>query len=135
MLNNKCTLLYFVAVLAIASFVCVQTFSFASPVSPPEVSVQITRDYCPSMEIQAGMQIAWTNLDSADRALIIEGSREDGSSVSFGGTNLLEAGDVYSIALNKAGEYTYYCSKDRSTSGTITVTQKIMGYQESAPLK
>jgi len=27
-------------------------------VTPPAISVQITKDYCPSLEVQSGMQIA-----------------------------------------------------------------------------
>ena len=44
-------------------------------VTPPAISVQITKDDCPSIEVQTGMQIAWTNLDDIDRVLMDRAQR------------------------------------------------------------
>ena len=38
-----------------------------SILTPPAIGVQITKDGCPSIEVQGGMQIAWTNLDDVDQ--------------------------------------------------------------------
>ena len=81
----------------------------------------ITTDHCPSVEVRAGMQIAWVNLDNVDHALILERPAEHGRAVTSGGTHLLRPGDTFSISLNDAGEYTYFCSVNRLVSGTITV--------------
>ena len=92
------------------------------PVTPPAISVQITKEYCPSIEVQADMQIVWTNLDDVDRMLWIERKDGQGIIVDAGGTDLLQPGTTFSITLTDPGEYTYYCSRDRKSFGTITVT-------------
>jgi plastocyanin len=92
------------------------------PVTPPAISVQITREYCPSIEVQAGMQIAWTNRDDVDRMLWIERKDGQGVLIDAGGTDLLQPETTFSITLTDPGQYTYFCSKDRTAFGTITVT-------------
>jgi len=67
------------------------------------------------------MQIMWTNMDSADHTLIIERTNEQGVIVDVGGTDLLQPGNFFSTSLSETGQYTYYCSKDRTSFGTITV--------------
>lgn len=94
----------------------------SSSLTPPAISVQITKDDCPSIEIQAGMQIAWTNRDDVDRVLLIERKDEQGVLVDSGGTDLLQPGSMFSITLTEPGQYTYYCSKDRTAFGTISVS-------------
>jgi plastocyanin len=90
--------------------------------TPPAIGVQITKDNCPSIEIQAGTQIAWTNLDNVDRVLMIERKDEQGVLVDSGGTDLLQPGTSFSTTLTEPGQYTYYCSKNHTTFGTITVS-------------
>lgn len=87
------------------------------------ISVELTegQGYCPSVEVQAGMQITWTNIDDANRMLIIERMNEEGIVVNSGGTDLLQPGTTFSIILTEAGEYTYYCSLDRAKFGAIHV--------------
>jgi|GEM_PF-1730218 len=119
---NKGTFLYFLFILFVGIFTCGQTLTVASKAAVPTISVQIAGDHCPSVQVQAGMQIAWTNLDHDDRILIIE--PENGQSgIRSRGTSLFEVADTFSTYLNEPGRYTYYCSKDRSVSGTITVLQ------------
>lgn len=93
-----------------------------SIVTAPAIGVQITKDNCPSIEVQAGMQISWTNLDNVDRVLMIERKDEQGVLVDSGGTDLLQPGNSFSTTLTAPGQYMYYCSKDRTTFGTITVS-------------
>lgn len=90
--------------------------------TPPAIGVEITTDECPSIEVQAGMQIAWTNLDDVDHVLWLERMDESGALVESGGTELLQPGSTFSITLTEPGQYTYYCSEDRSSSGMITVS-------------
>jgi hypothetical protein len=93
----------------------------APVLTPPAISVEITGDDCPSVEVQAGMQIAWTNRSDTDRILLLERKDENGVISESGGTDLLQPGTTFSITLVEPGQYTYYCSKDRTAFGTITV--------------
>jgi len=69
------------------------------------------------------MQIAWTNHDSEDLVLWIERTDSQGVLVDAGGTDLLQRGTTLFITLVEPGHYTYYCSSDRTSSGTITVVE------------
>ena len=89
--------------------------------TPPAIGVEITRDSCPSIEVQAGMQIAWTNQDTVDRVVIIERTDDQGVVIETGGTDRLGPGDTFSISLTEAGQYTYYCSAGRRAFGIINV--------------
>jgi plastocyanin len=91
-------------------------------VTPPAISVQITKDYCPSVEVQVGMQIAWTNLDTVGRVLWLERKDEKGVIIDAGGTDQLQPGNTFSITLSEPGQYTYYCSKDHKAFGSIMVS-------------
>jgi len=55
-----------------------------------------------------------------DPVLRIERPDPYGNAMDAGGTDLLGPGDTFSTSL-AAGQYRYYCSKDRSMFGTITV--------------
>ena len=89
--------------------------------TPPTISVQITKDNCPSIEVQAGMQIAWINKDDIDHILLLERKDANGVLVESGGTDVLQPGSTFSTTLTTPGQYTYYCSKDRTAFGTINV--------------
>jgi hypothetical protein len=91
-------------------------------VTPPAISVEISGDECPSIEVQAGMQVAWTNRDVVDHIILLERVDKDGDLVDSGGTDLLQPGSTFSIILTEPGQYTYYCSEDRALSGTISVS-------------
>lgn len=95
--------------------------SSAPMLTPPAIGVQLTGDDCPSIEVQAGMQIAWTNEDNVDHVLLLERTDENGIMIESGGTDLLQPGDTFTITLTEPGQYTYYCSDDRIVFGTITV--------------
>jgi len=93
----------------------------APVLTPPAISLEITGDNCPSIEVQSGMQVAWTNLDKVDLILLLERMDEKGALVDSGGTDLLQPGSTFSITLTEPGQYTYYCSEDRTAFGAITV--------------
>lgn len=94
----------------------------APVLTPPAISVGITGDECPSIKAQVGMQVAWTNQDKVDHALMLERTDENGVLIDSGGTDLLQPGSTFSITLIEPGLYTYFCSVDRTAFGTITVT-------------
>ena len=95
--------------------------SVAPVLTPPAISVEITGDNCPSVEVQAGMQVAWTNRDDIDRTLMFERKDENGALIDSGGIDLLQPGSTFSTTFVEPGQYTYYCSEDRTEFGTITV--------------
>ena len=106
----------------VVSFLSMSACGRQNPVvTPPTISVQITRDSCPSIEVQEGMQIAWTNMDTVDRVLFIQRMNDQGVLVDAGGTELLRPGDTFSTLFEQAGQYAYYCSEDRASFGTIIV--------------
>jgi plastocyanin len=67
------------------------------------------------------MDITWTNRDKVDHVLLLERMDENGALFDMGGTDLLQPGNTFSITLTEPGQYRYYCSKDRTAFGTITV--------------
>jgi plastocyanin len=95
----------------------------AALVTPPAIGVQITSDNCPSIEARPDMQISWTNVGNVDLVLSIEHQDEQGVVMESGGTDLLQPGASFSINLTSPGEYTFYCSKDRTAFGTILITE------------
>lgn len=119
-LSNKGTFLYFLAVILVIMFACGQTV-IVLHMGMPTVNVQITADYCPSIEVQEGMQVAWTNRDKIDRDIILQCMSGAGSSKSHCENHRLQPGDTLSLSLMSAGQYTYYCSNNRLSTGTITV--------------
>jgi plastocyanin len=108
--------------LAVLPTACGSAPSPAVVLTPPAISVNISQEYCPSIQIQNGMEIAWTNQDKVDHILWIERVDAQGNRIDAGGTDLLQPGTMFTITLHDPGEYTYYCSADRKSFGTITVT-------------
>lgn len=122
MRRNFISLLCLSLILAATLVACGSRQLQPAPVlTPPAISLEITENSCPSIEAQAGMEIAWTNLDNIGRVLWIERNDESGAVVEAGGTDLLQPGTTFSIVLTEPGRYTYFCSKDRSAFGTIVV--------------
>lgn len=112
----------FVLVLIVSACRGAQT-PLVTQVTPPAIGVQITSDNCPSIEAQSGMQISWTNMDNVDLVLSIEHEDEQGAVTESGGTDLLQPGASFSISVLSPGQYTYYCSIDRTAFGTILITE------------
>jgi len=122
MLPKKFTLLFALFLLVPSIVACSGGQTSDGPVlTPPAIGVQITRDDCPSIEIRAGMQISWTNQDDVNRVVLLERTDENGTLIDSGGTDLLQPGSTFSITLTEPGQYTYYCSEDRTAFGMITV--------------
>ena len=117
----------FILMFVIVSFATIMVVSnipatsVVPPMTPAAVSLEITGDVCPSVREQAGTQMIWTNGDDIDRILLINRIDQNGTVVESHGTDLFQPGATFSIALTQPGHYTYYCSKDRTVSGTITI--------------
>jgi hypothetical protein len=122
MQTKKFTLLFGLFLLVSIMVACSSGQTLQAPaLTPPAISLRITGDECPSLEVRPGMQIAWTNEDTVDHILMLEREDENGALIDSGGTDLLQPGDTFSITLLEPGQYTYYCSKERTAFGTITV--------------
>jgi hypothetical protein len=122
MSGKRFSLLFIILSVAMTLVACDSTQPADIPaLTPPAISVEITRDDCPSLEVQAGTQIAWTNRDNRDRTLWLERTDENGALSDSGGIDLLQPGSTFSTTFMEPGQYTYYCSKDRAAFGTITV--------------
>jgi len=94
--------------------------TFETPVvTPPAISVTITDQDCPSVEVQPGMQVAWTNGSEAPRVVQAD-ALPDGSRKFDAGE--LQPGDSFIFTFMEAGSYAYQCSSDRAMKGTFTVT-------------
>jgi plastocyanin len=120
--GKRFSLLFVILSVAITLVACDSIQPADTPaLTPPAISVEITRDDYPSLEVQAGTQIAWTNRDDRDRTLWFERTDENGALSDSGGIDLLQPGSTFSTTFMEPGQYTYYCSKDRAAFGTITV--------------
>ncbi len=89
-----------------------------SQMPAPAMSVLITEINCPSLEILAGTQVAWSNKGTRIHVVQVE-SAEDGSSVINSGE--IQIGGSFAFTFLKPGVYNYQCTPDGSMAGTITV--------------
>jgi len=88
--------------------------------TPPAMSVVVTRDNCPSMEVQLGMQVWWINSDADPLPIMLEQLDDDGNVVATGKSEInLE--NKFSMQFDNPGIYRLYCSENRDTYATITV--------------
>ncbi|HEX6303206.1 MAG TPA: plastocyanin/azurin family copper-binding protein [Anaerolineales bacterium] len=108
-----------ILVLICATLVACQRPTEALPeVEPvPGISLTLTGDSCPSVTLNAGDQITWTNQDSQQHHIRVE--TLDGQLV-FEATDL-QPGDSASLSFPVAGSYVYTCTPDEVLTGTITV--------------
>jgi len=87
-------------------------------VTAPAMSVLITETNCPSMEIQSGTQVAWSNKGTQVHMIHIV-SADDGSLLIDSGE--LPIGGSFTFTFLEPGVYTYQCTPDGTMTGTITV--------------
>jgi hypothetical protein len=83
----------------------------------PGISLSITGSSCPSVEINRDDRITWTNEDRVEHRIRIE--HEDGDPMVD--LSELQPGDTASVTFPQAGSFTYTCSEDQASTGTITV--------------
>jgi len=80
----------------------------------------ITRENCPSMEVQVGMQVVWMNGDTVPLAIRLE-KYDDGGNVTDIGQSEINAGDYFYTQFHDVGTYRFYCSDNKDVYGMITV--------------
>ncbi len=89
--------------------------------TPPAISVTITRENCPSMEIQLDMTVAWTNGDTVLLPIRIDQYDESGKVTDIGRSEV-GPGDVFETKFYYTGTYRFYCSEEnKDVYGTIIV--------------
>jgi len=85
--------------------------------SAPGMSVGIADGLCPSVSVQVGQQVTWTNQGSQEH--IVRDRSVEGKSRFDSG--ILKSGDVFAFTFSQPASYTYECSVDGVLTGTITV--------------
>lgn len=95
---------------------CQSTPTLVSP-SGPGISVGITGDGCPQVDIQVGQQVVWTNQDTQDH--VVRHLPGDGEPQFDSG--ILTGGDSFSFTFIQPGEFIYECTLNEGPPGTVTV--------------
>ncbi|MGW8251709.1 MAG: cupredoxin domain-containing protein [Anaerolineales bacterium] len=93
---------------------------FILNITPPAMSVYITDESCPSVEVQSGQTVDWIN-QGAHTHVVQTAIQEDGTRILNSGP--LEKGDGFAITFDKPETLPYQCSEDGALTGTITVTE------------
>ena len=88
-------------------------------VTPPAISVNITRGNYPSMELEVGMWVAWTNVDTVSLPIKIEYPYEEAKGAGTG-LSVIDPGTTFSTNFPDAGIFRVYCT-DTDIYSTITV--------------
>jgi plastocyanin len=84
----------------------------------PAIRVLITDINCPSLEVQAGIPVVWTN--RGGQVYVVQSAPvADGSRLFDSGE--LKVGDSFSFTFPEPGSYSYQCSPDGKSAGIITV--------------
>jgi plastocyanin len=89
-------------------------------ITPPAISVNVTRESCPSIELEAGMWVTWTNVDTVSLPIKIEYLDENGK-VTDTGMSEIDSGATFSTNFPEAGISHVYCTDNADTHATITV--------------
>ena len=87
------------------------------PLSAAGIGVGITADSCPSVEVEVGQQVSWTNQDSREH-IVHDITDEENAQFSSGP---LQTGDHFEFTFMTPGTYTYQCTSDGTMTGVITV--------------
>lgn len=119
MLTNKIWTILVPLGLVLGLLTACQSAPTLAPSSSPGISVGITSDTCPNIVVQVGQQVTWTNQDSREH--IVKDMPAEGNGQFDSGT--LQPGDHFAFTFLQTGIYTYVCSADATTTGTVTVQQ------------
>jgi plastocyanin len=120
MIYSRLTLSFFAASLALSSAACgkAQGTAEVPVVTPPAISVSITESNCPNMQVQIGMQVAWTNQGGQVRVVRAR-QQADGSRAFDSGQ--LQPGDSFRFTFMEPGVFEYECSEDGTRTGMVSV--------------
>ncbi len=83
----------------------------------PGISVGITQAACPSVIINAGDQVVWTNQDQNRHVVRVMSSNR----AQLADSGVLQRGDSFALNFPQSGTYPYTCSEDGKMRGTVTV--------------
>lgn len=112
---------FFVSLALLTAGVLISCQSIATPtlvaMSGPGIGVGISDDLCPTVIVQVGQQISWTNQGREEH--IVRAKSVEGESGFDSGS--LQPGDSFTVSLPQPDVYEYECSADGSLTGTITV--------------
>ena len=114
---KKTLILMGLIVFCVAILVACQNKPTLVPLSAPGIGVGITREICPSIVVEVGQHVTWTNQDSREH--IVRDRPIKGNSLFDSGILLL--GDSFDFNFLQPGSYTYECSIDGVMTGEITV--------------
>ena len=113
----------YLMILVVMLSACGQTNNDVPPemfLTPPAMSVTVTRKNCPSMEVQVGMQVMWVSGDTATIPITLEELDDHGNVITTGKSEI-NAENQFSVRFEHAGTYHMYCSENRDVYATITV--------------
>lgn len=88
--------------------------------TPPAISVDMSRENCPSVVTQVGMQVAWKNVDTVSLPIKVERLNADGS-IADTGRSTIDPETIFAVQFYEAGIYHVYCTENADTYATITV--------------
>jgi plastocyanin len=83
----------------------------------PGISVGITDDSCPTVQVKAGQLINWTNQGTQEH--IVRAQSIESETTFDSGTT--KPGDNFAITLSQPDVFEYQCSVDGVLTGTITI--------------
>jgi len=92
----------------------------AAASTAPSISLVVTRTNCPSLEVQRGTQVLWTNGDTVNLAIAIEELEDHGKGKGKGGSEI-QPGDIFGATFTELGRYKIQCSDESAVSGILTV--------------
>lgn len=85
----------------------------------PGIIISIVDDVCPSVEISINDQVTWVNKDDLEHPVRVESSGEQDFRTLM--TADLGPDDTTSLTFPEAGSYSYTCTIDQKSIGTINV--------------
>ncbi len=88
--------------------------------TPPAITVNVSRENCPSIEAEVGMWVAWNNIDTVSLPMKIEKLDKDGN-VTGTGRSDVQPESTFAMDFTEAGNYRVYCTENADTYATITV--------------
>lgn len=115
---KKSSFIIVLTVLLIAFLAACQTTQESMSSVEAGISVNITDDLCPNVEIQVGQQISWTNAGSQNH--VVSATSNTGTGQFESGT--LQPKDSFVFTFTEAGSYAYVCSVDSANAATGTIT-------------
>jgi plastocyanin len=117
MVNNKKIIIISLFILLALTLIGCKKETTGSDNPTTGLQVDITADNCPNIVLNANQQVTWRNQDNKEH-IVRDNTAEKTSQFD---SDTLQPGDSFSYTFSQAGTYTYDCTPNGSTGGTITV--------------